>query len=159
MAFFSAEAGLSRWPSAKLDAEHVCLHTVFQSVVPQDACRRQKPSEVRAAASTQVYTKERRVLEAALKKAKSQTEVPPVEDLSVKRAKKLLALADTKLQAAVKKKSQCEQEIAEAEADLARMREEHSASDEEPKTEVQQLQMPSWKRSGTATFEVPKKLQ
>ena len=39
------------------------------------------------------------------------------------------------------------------------MREEHSASDEEPKTEVQQLQMPSWKRSGTATSEVPKQLQ
>ena len=39
----------------------------------------------------------------------------------------------------MKKKSQCEQEIAETEADLARMREERSASGEEPKTEVQQL--------------------
>ena len=56
--------------------------------------------------------KERKMLEAALKKAKSQTEVPPVEDLSVNRVKKLLVLADKKLQAAVKKKSQCEQEIA-----------------------------------------------
>ena len=85
------------------------------------------------------------MLEAALKKAKIQAAVPPVEDqiaLSVKfleRAKKRLAVADTELQAAVKKKSQCEQEIAEAEADLARMREEHSASGEEPKTEVHQL--------------------
>ena len=82
------------------------------------------------------------MLEAALKKAKIQAAVPPVEDqiaMSVKfleRAKK--RFADTELQAAVKKKSQCEQEIAEAEADLARMREE-PASGEEPKTEVQQL--------------------
>ena len=52
--------------------------------------------------------------------------------------KKRLAVANTELQAAVNKKSQCEQEIAEAEADLARMRED-SASGEEPKTEVQQL--------------------
>ena len=50
-----------------------------------------------------------------------------------------MAVADTEVQAAVKKKSQCEQEIAEAEADLARLREERSASGEEPKTEVQQL--------------------
>ena len=76
------------------------------------------------------------MLEAALRKAKIQAAVPPVEDqiaMSVK------FLERTELQAAVKKKSQCEQEIAEAEADLARMREEHSASGEEPKTEVQQL--------------------
>ena len=57
----------------------------------------------------------------------------------LERAKKRLAVVDTELQAAVKKNSQCEQEIAKAEADLARMREEHSASGEEPKTEVQQL--------------------
>ena len=44
--------------------------------------------------------------------------------------KRQVALADTELQEAVKKKSQCEEEIAEAEADLARMREEHSASGE-----------------------------
>ena len=57
----------------------------------------------------------------------------------LERAKKWLAIANTELQAAMKKKSQCEQEIAEAKADLARMREELSASGEEPKTEVQQL--------------------
>ena len=37
---------VSAWPSASLDAVHVCLNSVCQPV-PQDACRRQKPSEVR----------------------------------------------------------------------------------------------------------------
>ena len=56
--------------------------------------------------------------------------VPPVEDRIaqsmkfLERAKKRLAVANTELQSAVQKKSQCEQEVAEAEADLARMRED-----------------------------------
>ena len=150
----------ARWPSAPKGSvqRSPSKPVVAQPVLPQDACRRPKPSEVRAAASTRIArlqgalaslgpddTEERKVLEAALKKAKTQAAVPPVEDqiaMSVKfleRARKRLAVADTEVQAAVKKKSQCEQEIAEAEADLARLREEHSASGEEPKTEVQQL--------------------
>ena len=110
-------------------------------------------------------TEERKVLEAALKKAKTQAAVPPVEDqiaMSVKfleRAKKGLAVADTELQAAVKKKSQCEQEIAEAEADLARMRQEHSASGEEPKTEVKQLRARVAQVEEILTSEVPEKLR
>ena len=132
-----------------------------QPGVPPDAHRRLKPSEIGAAASAQVSRSQgalansgrddfvEKVLEAALKKAKMQATAPPLEDqiaLSVKfleRAKKRFAVADTKLQSAVKKKSQCEQEGAEAEADLARMRAEHSVSSEsseDPRSEVQQLQ-------------------
>ena len=77
-----------------------------------------------------------------------QATAPPLEDqiaLSVKfleRAKKRLAVADT-TSIGSKKKSQFEQEGAEAEADLARMRPEHSVSSEsseDPRSEVQQLQ-------------------
>ena len=57
----------------------------------------------------------------------------------VSRTKKLLAIVDTEPQAAVKKKSHCEQEIAEADADLARLREERPVPGEDSKTEVQQL--------------------
>ena len=149
----------ARWPSAQkgpVPRSPPTKHVVVQQVVPPDAHRRQKPSEVRAAASTRVSrlqgalanlgpddTEERKALEAALKKAKNQAGVLPVEDQIamclkfLERAKKRLALADTELQAAVKKKSQCEQEIAEAKADFAR--EEHCASGEEPKTEAKQF--------------------
>ena len=70
------------------------------------------------------------MLDAALLKAKTQALVPPVEDRIaqcvkfVERAKKRLAVAETEFQSAVQKKSQCEQEVAEGEADLVRMREE-----------------------------------
>ena len=117
----------ARWPSAHKGSvqRSPSKPVITQPVLPQDACRRQKPSEVRAAASTRISrlqgavaslgpddTEERKVLEAALKKAKTQAAVPPVEDqiaMSVKfleRARKRLAVADTEVQAAVKKKSQ-----------------------------------------------------
>ena len=57
------------------------------------------------------------MLDAALRKAKSQAVVPPVEDRIaqsmkfLERAKKRLAVAETELQSAVQKKSQCEQEV------------------------------------------------
>ena len=58
----------------------------------------------------------------------------------LERAKKRLAVAGTEFQAAIQKKSHCEQKVAEAEADLARMREEvpvPTAPDEDAKAEVQ----------------------
>ena len=60
----------------------------------------------------------------------------------LERAKKRLAVAETELQSAVQKKSQCEQEVAEGEADLARMREEvpvPADPDEDANVEVQRL--------------------
>ena len=92
--------------------------------------------------------KEKKVLDAALRKGKSQAVVPPVEDRIdqsmkfLERAKKRLAVADVGLQSAVQKKSQCEQEVAEAEADLARTSEEVQVPvnpDEDAKAEVQRL--------------------
>ena len=74
--------------------------------------------------------------------------VPPVEDRIaqcvkfLERAKKRLAVAETELQSTVQKKSQCEQEVAEGEADLARMREEvpvPADPDEDANIEVQRL--------------------
>ena len=85
----------TRWPSAQKGSAQrsPSKPVVAQPVLPQDAFRRQKPSDVRAAASTRVFrlqgalaslgpddTEERKVLEAALKKAKIQAAVPPVED-------------------------------------------------------------------------------
>ena len=89
---------------------------------------------------------EQKMLDAALQKAKSQAVVPPVEDRIaqcvkfLERAKKRLAVAETELQSAVQKKSQCEQEVAEG--DLARMREEvpvPADPDEDANVEVQRL--------------------
>ena len=91
---------------------------------------------------------EKKMLDAALLKAKSQALVPPVEDRIaqcvkfLERAKKRLAVAETEFQSAVQKKSQCEQEVAEGEADLARMREEvpvPADPDEDASIEVQRL--------------------
>ena len=128
-------AKVRRSPQTKTD--------FFQPVVPQDE-RRQKPSEAHAAASTRVS----RLQGGLANLGPDDTEerkVHPVEDqiaMSEKfleRAKKLLVIADTEPEAAAKKKSQCEQKIAEADADLARLREEPSVSGEDSKTEVQQL--------------------
>ena len=121
--------------------------------------RPRKPNEVRGAASTRVARlqaamsnlgpdnfEEKKVLDAALRKAQSQAKVPPLEEQIahttkfLERAKKRL-VADVELQT-VKKKVQCEEEVAEAEADLARMRKEvplptdHS---EDPGAEVLRL--------------------
>ena len=101
---------------------------------------------------------EKKMSDAALRKAKSQLVVPPVEDRIaqcvkfLERAKKRLAVAETELQSAVQKKSQCEQEVAEGEADLARMREEvpvpadpdENANVEVPTIEGQRF---NWSRS------------
>ena len=60
----------------------------------------------------------------------------------LERAKKRLAVAETELQSAVQKKSQCEQEVAEGEADLARMMEEvpvPADPDEDANIEVERL--------------------
>ena len=65
---------------------------------------------------------EKKVLDAALRKAQSQAIAHTTKFLE--RAKKRLVAADVKLQSAVKKKAQCEEEVAEAGADLARMRRE-----------------------------------
>ena len=123
--------------------------------------RPRKPNEVRAAASTRVArlqaallnlgpddSEEKKVIDAALRKAQSQATVPPLEEQIanttkfLERAKKRLVAADVELQAAVKKKAQCEEEVAEAEADLARMREEvqlPTDPSEDPGAEVQRL--------------------
>ena len=100
---------------------------------------------------------EEKVLDAALRMAQSQATVPPLEEQIahttkiLKRAKKRLVAADAELQSAVKKKAQCEEEVAEAEADLAKMREEvplptdHSERPESRSIEGQGG--PNWKPS------------
>ena len=86
---------------------------------------------------------EKKVLDAALMKDKTQVEDRIAQSMKfVERAKKRLAAAETELQSAVQKKSQRAQEVAEAEADLARMREEvpvPAEPDEDAKVEVQRL--------------------
>ena len=91
--------------------------------------RPRKPNEVRAAASTRVARLPREEgVRCSLEKGPIASNAPLEEQIAnttkfLERAKKRLVAADVELQSAVKKKAQCEEEVAEAEADLARMRE------------------------------------